>query len=217
MVETVTLIAASSADLGFLIAGGNIDIQAPQGGGYITVKSGPADETNSGAATFKSADALTSFNSGAVTVNAGSVVSGVIGKLTLGGSSADDGTGGAIDIIGGFNNNCDGASVKLVGCAAADGGKLTLQGGASYTTGQGGHVEVFAGNSSGAAGGNVTIKGGSGTGAGGGDVILIANDGGMVIMTGLPSADPEIAGAVYTSGVVSAGVPRALWISGGPA
>lgn len=36
-------------------------------------------------------------------------------------------------------------------------------------------------------------------------------------VTGLPSADPSVAGQLYTDGALAAGTPRALKVSGGPA
>ena len=46
---------------------------------------------------------------------------------------------------------------------------------------------------------------------------FIVNAGGQVIMPNLPTADPEVAGALYSDGATSAGVPKALMVSGGAA
>jgi len=48
-----------------------------------------------------------------------------------------------------------------------------------------------------------------------GQCVLNHTGSGNVIMMNLPTADPEVAGALYTDGATSAGVPKALMISGG--
>ncbi len=37
------------------------------------------------------------------------------------------------------------------------------------------------------------------------------------VITGLPTADPLVAGKLYSNGVPSAATPKAIFISGGPA
>lgn len=43
--------------------------------------------------------------------------------------------------------------------------------------------------------------------------VVVNNDGRVIVA--VPTADPSVAGALYTNGVPSAGVPRALMVSGG--
>lgn len=72
-------------------------------------------------------------------------------------------------------------------------------------------------------GGTILVQGGQGNGVGkrGGDVTITPGLGlnsaarGRVIITNLPTADPGVAGQLYTAGALSAGTPRALMISGG--
>jgi hypothetical protein len=48
-----------------------------------------------------------------------------------------------------------------------------------------------------------------------GQCVLNHAGSGNVIMMNLPTADPAVAGALYSDGATSAGVPKALMISGG--
>eukprot|EP00979_Chaetoceros_neogracilis_P002302 scaffold395_cov265-Chaetoceros_neogracile.AAC.46 len=83
--------------------------------------------------------------------------------------------------------------------SAADGGKATLTGGASsFTTGDGGATEVFAGDSTSQDGGDITVAAGSG-GINGGSLLLksgtgVSGNGGNVYLN--PGSNGVSAGTV---------------------
>ena len=93
----------------------------------------------------------------------------------------------AVAATSGFN----GGQVSVVGGACADsahnGGGIYITPGAHSSTGAGGEIVLTGGTSSGGAGGNVQITAGSGATAG------------HIILANLPTANPNIVGALYTA------------------
>jgi hypothetical protein len=92
-----------------------------------------------------------------------------------------------------------GMYVKAVNSDESDGGHLYLEPG---------FVEFAASNSDGNTTYGVISIGTSG-------VQLQVNSGNLIL--NLPTSDPEVEGAIYSDGAPSAGVPKPLMISGGPA
>lgn len=104
------------------------------------------------------------------------------------------------------------------GTSTADnGGNVSIAGGSSTAEDfYGGNVSISGGvGGLNGKGGNILLSGGSGTGTGtGGNVTIYPGaDGNFIIQ--IPTSDPGIEGALYSNGVPSAGVPKALMISGG--
>lgn len=128
------------------------------------------------------------------------------GPIVIYSGSATDGESGTIDIRVGASGN------------SATGGDINIQAGQGQT-GSGGHLSLAAGpRMSGGSHGSVFIdSGGFGTRLRISDTEGFVVTAGIVVIDGLPSADPEVEGQIYTDGVVSAGVPQALMVSGGPA
>lgn len=123
------------------------------------------------------------------------------------------GQGGVASVHGGLAGPGLNGGGVLIGAGAGDdgdgGGGATVQLAGGPSSGVGGAINISGGNANfggGHAGGNVSITGGAGDGAG---------PRGSILITGLPTSDPGVANALYTDGVPSAGVPKALMVSGG--
>lgn len=114
-----------------------------------------------------------------------------------------DGNGGFLQLTGGGGSSGNsGGPVRLVG---------GLVGGESAAP-----AKVIANGAVGAThdGGDVLLQPGAANGAGGRDgLIIVLNTSGEP----LPTSDPLVAGALYTDGATSGGVPKPLMVSGGPA
>lgn len=99
-------------------------------------------------------------------------------------------------------------------------GAVSISGG-SGVDGNGGGISISAGRSTDGNGGNLSIEAGGSDNGNKGNVSIVAP--GNITLTAtanlkivsLPTADPGIAGAIYSDGAPSAGVPKALMISGG--
>lgn len=128
---------------------------------------------------------------------------GAGGELDLYGGDASDAvdvhqSGGDIKATAGFGDQFNAnPAIAVIQGGRGDG----TGGGISLTTGA-------AETDSDQDGGDITITFGAGDGAGRNALLILVN---------YPTADPEVAGAVYTDGVPSGGVPKALMVSGGAA
>lgn len=141
-------------------------------------------------------------------------------SLTI--APAGEGFGGSIEALAGEGNDgvavvVGGASFSLYGGEPGEGG-----GGIEFSGGQGvgigspddpgGSVVFRAGNTGDAVGARLDLAGAvEGTG---GDATLTAR---YVFLAGLPTADPEVAGALFTDGAPGPADPKPLYVSGGPA
>jgi hypothetical protein len=127
-------------------------------------------------------------------------------------------------LVGGENND-DGSQAGFVALVAAGtdtGGSAVIAGGGSADS----HGSAIGGGSMTAnpgvatTGGAAIVRGGASVGHVGGAITAtgatVSADGGLVV-TGLPTSDPGVAGQLYSNGAPSAGVPKALMVSGGPA
>lgn len=149
------------------------------------------------------------------------------GNLDLYGLNNGNATGS--DISAGSASGLDGGGAQVLagdGDTGGGGGNATLTGGrgdgggshgafiranGGNLIGGGGGADLVGGaakTSSGAAGGDITLTPGAGDGAGRGGLVILT-------LSALPSADPLVAGAVYSDGAPGAGSPVALKISGG--
>jgi len=102
-----------------------------------------------------------------------------------GSATVTDGTGGTCDFSGGDGNG------------SGDGGGVFFEGGTAPDAGTGGIIELVGGESTNGIGGDVYLEAGSGGSANG-----------NIILAGLPTSDPSVAGAVYIDGTtlkISAG------------
>lgn len=122
------------------------------------------------------------------------------GNAILQGLNGDTGSSGAsAEMIGGSGNGLAEAGSQG-GLLLAGGGVSDGQGGDSYATGG------YAQTGSGKRGGDLYLYGGGGDGAG---------RSGLIIPQNLPTADPGVAGALYSDGVPGTGTPKVLMVSGG--
>lgn len=161
---------------------------------------------------------------GAASLQGGDSDSGTGGLATLRGGASTDGTGGAALVRGAdsTNSNAGHATVQGGDGGAGAGGNAVAKGGYSDSA-QAGRVLLTGGETSTGTAGDVTLTGGESYGAADGGHVILAGgasasgDVGSVKVQGLPTSDPLVAGALYTLGALGAGVPRALWVSGGPA
>jgi hypothetical protein len=112
-----------------------------------------------------------------------------------GSNGPDPDIGGSAILYGGFGH-LDNSNPAFV---VAHGGGVD---------GVGGVAEIVAGDGetgSGKAGGDITLTAGAGDGAGRHGLVFL----------NLPTSDPGVSGALYSDGVPSAGVPKAIMVSGG--
>lgn len=183
-------------------------------GGVVSLLSGDSDAGDGGDINIIAANGAGANQGGGdihITAGAGDPTDGFGGGVNITGGAGDSNGGGPVNITGGGADSAGGAGgVAISGgvdnSANGTGGSVTLSGGgASDVNGVGGSVSINAGTSNGDCG-NITItlrlSGGSG-------------DDSQLLIVNLPTADPLIAGALFSDGVPSAGTPQALKISGG--
>jgi hypothetical protein len=162
---------------------------------------------------------------GAAAGDAASIIAGVGGATGAGGAAllkagaggATSGTGGAANVTGGAgtNGNAIGGAAAVTGGAgqgSAAGGAAPVTGGAGGATGAGGAASLRggAGGATSGTGGATTVAGGAGTAgnANGGSVTIAggakhgSGTDGQVLLTTLPSANPDVANAVWNSGTL---------------
>jgi hypothetical protein len=125
--------------------------------------------------------------------------------VSAGSSSATNGFGGGISLIAGTNGtNSNVAGLSIGGTfdtgfggdvqmgagsgVAGRGGQVVISGGPGRNTAYGGAVSVYGGNSDANHGGDITLQGGTGT-----------TRNGLIILAGLPTADPTVAGALWNN------------------
>jgi hypothetical protein len=190
------------------------EIGLVQNEGSLIVATANATDGTTGSITIKSGDSDADGTTGNVLIKTGYAAEGDAGDISIlsGDTDFDGGVGGAVSIHAGYGSgagtggNCSVTSGDSQG--AANAGSITVLGGSAFDTGNGGNIQLTGGAGKGGAkrGGNVTITRGSGSGGA---------SAGNILMSNLPTADPGIAGALYSNGVPSAGVPKALMISGG--
>lgn len=146
-------------------------------------------------------------------IAAGGASKGGAVTLTAGAAVAGGASGGDVNITAG-----DGA-------VAAPGGTVFILGGpGDGDNNNGAEIDVIGGPDNTGAGASIVLKPASpspSSAAAGGDVSvsLPAGDGagrhGQFIFHNLPTADPHVAGALFTSGAPGVGTPKALMVSGG--
>lgn len=190
-------LAADENDAAYVAAlglGSELQIKAGDGdathvGGEMSLTTGNSDGNNGGDFTLTTGSDSGGGDSGAITIQTG---------------QADDGDSGDISIkAGGYGES-------------AVGGRVLIQGGTGQT-GNGGHVTLQAGNKI-TGGSHVSIRLFSANGTHSlelQEALGFLFSGGVIVLDGLPSSDPLNAGQLYSDGVPSAGVPKALKISGG--
>lgn len=156
------------------------------------------------------------------------------GELNLiAGGSDGQGGGGLIITSGGDSDGGDSGPVDIASGAAPDGqsGDINLRVSGSSDSYQGGSINIVAGTGQGTSGGSVVIQAGPKvTGGSHGHVTIYSGDTNNRVefgtagvfftsvtfnIAGLPTSDPLVAGQLYTDGATSAGVPKALMVSGG--
>lgn len=113
--------------------------------------------------------------------------------LTSGGS--DSGPAGTLGLFGGYSDSGQGANVEIEAGGTDSGtpGNVTISAGTPDTSAPGGSVDITATDGAGTNqnGGNVNITIGAATGTG---------TPGNLIITGLPTADPGVSGALWVDG-----------------
>lgn len=181
------------AEIVGLGVGTEITIRAAEGdathvGGELTLQSGASSGQSGGQMNLLAGNDDADGDGGAIIISSGYAAGGASGDIDLRvGPAAPSNVGGAINIIAGVG-------------ATGSGGSVIIQGGSKITGGSHGTVQLYEGSN------NNSIE----LNAGGLFVF-----GGLITFDSLPSVDPGNAGQLYTDGAPSAGVPKALMVSGG--
>lgn len=158
------------------------------------------------------------------------------GELSLISGDSAGQSGGQLNIVAGTDSDGgDGGPISIASGAAPDGasGDIDIRAGGQFQSASGGSISIVAGTGQAGSGGNVVINAGpkitSGSygyvfvGGGDGNNSLELNTAGVFLtgatinFAGLPTSDPGVAGQLYSDGAPSAGVPKALMVSGGAA
>jgi hypothetical protein len=168
-------------------------------GSLLLIRAADGDEDHVGGELFLTTGNSEGQSSGDMTLSTGSDPGGGdSGGITIQTGAAADGQGGNITLYAnGVGNAAVGGRVYINGGTgqAGSGGNVSISGGPKVTGGSHGNVQIYSGD--------------------GGTSIVIDSDG--ISVTGLPSADPEVEGALFTLGAPAPGVAAALMVSGGPA
>ncbi len=211
-----------------IIAGTNVTVDATDPSAPIVSATGGGggDVTNpldanldvGGFAVIGADDAVGGTDGGPVNIKAGDGTTGAGGGVdirggigaTYGGgfvlTGGDGGIdGGQLDIAGG-QGAVNGGGIEAAGGVgvAGDGGKVEFAGGGGEVNG--GPAQFFGGQGNTGNGGLITFTPGSGAVDGGDLSIALPPPGsgrqGLVIISGLPSSDPGVSGALYMTCVV---------------
>lgn len=137
--------------------------------------------------------------SGTGTATANNVATGVDGAASTNASAQTSGVGDAFARNDAVANGSGFAQSALTATAGAGDAQSFME---AYSSDPGGYAESYLL---------------AGRGAGEASIHCKVTAAGLVqhIVTGLPSADPGVAGQLFTVGAPSAGVPKALMVSGG--
>jgi hypothetical protein len=155
------------------------------------------------------------------------------GEINIISGRSDGQNGGFISIkTGGDTGGGDAGGITIETGGSPDGasGDIEIRVDPNGISGSGGNVLIQAGTGQTGSGGDVLISAGNAvtSGTNGSVQILDASGhsiemnpsgmflfGGVVVLDGLPTADPANLGQVFTDGSPSAGVPKPLMVSGG--